>query len=326
MSICEVVVNYEKLLFYTIFIQRPLMSFKVIKSSFLHTIQDYGRINHGEHGISQSGAMDEHAYCWSNYLLANHSNDAVIEITFGGLVLESQINTFVALTGAELDFKINDKPVQMWLGVQIHKGDILSLDNLKSGIRSYLAVKGGFDTPVLFDSRSVNLREHIGTELIAGDVIPCKKYSEIAYRIMPKKYIPNYKQDIVLRLLPTYQFNDFDIKQRDLFFKQDYSITNISDRIGCRLNGTPIMSKKKQMISEGISYGSVEISTDGLPIILLKDAPSIGGYPKIGTVFTLDLAKLAQRQTNAKLRFELIDIPQAQKKRKKFNIFFKINT
>jgi len=79
------------------------------------------------------------------------------------------------------------------------------------------------------------------------------------------------------------------------------------------------------MISEGISYGCVEIATDGLPIILLKDAPRIGGSPKIGTVFSLDLAKLAQKQPNTKLRFELIDMHQAQKQRKKFKQFFEIS-
>ena len=301
------------------------MSFKVIKSSFLSTVQDYGRLNHGAHGMSQSGVMDEHANAWANHLLNNHFNDAVVEITFGGLQLEAQADTFVAVTGADLDFKINDEPVQIWHGLQIHKGDVLSWGMPKSGVRAYLAVKGGFDTSVLYDSRSVNLREHIGAKLAEADVLPCKGFDEVTYRFIPPKYIPNYNQDITLKLLPTYQFNDFSINQRDLFFNQDYTITNANDRTGCRLSGAPIASKKKRMISEGISYGCVEIATDGLPIILLKDTPSIGGYPKIGTVFSLDLAKLAQRQPNTKLRFELIDIHEAQKQRKKFNKFFEIS-
>ncbi|HAO98308.1 MAG TPA: allophanate hydrolase, partial [Gammaproteobacteria bacterium] len=101
------------------------MSFKVIKSSFLSTVQDYGRLNHGEHGMSQSGVMDEHAYAWANHLLNNHFNDAVIEITFGGLQLEAQTDTFIAVTGADLDFKINEETAQMWHSLQIHKGDVL---------------------------------------------------------------------------------------------------------------------------------------------------------------------------------------------------------
>ncbi|RUM77095.1 MAG: hypothetical protein DSZ14_06700 [Candidatus Thioglobus sp.] len=301
------------------------MSFKVIKSSFLSTVQDYGRLNHGEHGMSQSGVMDEHAYAWANHLLNNHFNDAVIEITFGGLQLEVQADTFIAVTGADLDFKINDETAQMWHGLQIHKGDVLSWGNPKIGVRAYLAVKGGLDTPVLFDSRSVNLREHIGAKLAEGDELSYKGFNETTYRFIPPQYIPNYNQDITLRLLPTYQFNEFSINQRDLFFNQNYTVTNANDRTGCRLSGAPISIKKERMISEGISYGCVEIATDGLPIILLKDAPSIGGYPKIGTVFSLDLARLAQRQPNTKLRFELMNIHEAQKQRKKFNEFFEIS-
>lgn len=300
------------------------MSFKVIKSSFLSTIQDYGRLAHGQHGMSQSGAMDEHAYAWANHLLNNHFNDAVIEITFGGLQLEVQADTFIAVTGADLGFKINDEVAQMWHGLQIHKGDRLSWSVPKNGVRAYLAVKGGFDTSILFGSRSVNLREHIGTKLLEGDELPYTSFDEVTYRFIPSKYIPNYNQAIVLRVLPTYQFNEFGINQRDLFFNQNYTITNANDRTGCRLSGAPISIKKERMISEGISYGSVEIATDGLPIILLKDTPSIGGYPKIGTVFSLDLAKLAQRQPNTTLRFKLLDINQAQVERKKFNKFFEI--
>ncbi len=274
--------------------------------------------------MSQSGVMDEHAYAWANHLLNNHFNKAAIEITFGGLVLEAQADTFIAVTGADLDFRINDQSAEMWHGLQVHKGDVLSWGNPKSGVRAYLAVKGGFDTPVLFDSRSVNLREHIGAKLAQGDELPCRSFDAATYRFIAPKYIPNYNQDITLRLLPTYQFNEFSINQRDLFFNQNYSITNANDRTGCRLSGAPIAIKKERMISEGISYGSVEIATDGLPIILLKDAPSIGGYPKIGTVFSLDLAKLAQRQPNTNLRFELMSMHEAQKQRKKFNEFFEI--
>lgn len=301
------------------------MSFKIIKSGFLSTIQDYGRIGHSKHGLSQSGVMDEHAYCWANYLLNNHFNNAVIELTFGGLVCEAQVNTFVTLTGAESDFKINNKAVQMWCSVQVYQGDILNISNPKSGIRSYLAVKGGFDTPMLFNSRSVNLREHIGVKLATGDIVLCKNYTKIDSRTMLEKYKPNYQQVIVLRLIATYQFDNFDAEQQKIFFKQNYSIDNASDRVGCRLNGVPIVSKQQHMISEGISYGSVEITTDGLPIILLKDAPSIGGYPKIGTVFSLDLAKLAQQIPNTQIKFALIDISQAQQARKVFNAFFGIN-
>ncbi|SMN11831.1 Allophanate hydrolase 2 subunit 2 [uncultured Candidatus Thioglobus sp.] len=298
------------------------MSFKVIKSGFLATIQDNGRFGHAQHGISQSGVMDEHAYAWANYLLDNHFNDAVIEITFGGLQLQAQDEAIIALTGADLDFKINNKPVALWHSIKIFEGDVLSCGYPKSGVRAYLAVKGGFNTEIMFGSKSVNLREHIGTKLENQDTLNCKSFEQCNYQVMPEKYRPNYSQNLILRVLPSYQFNDFNTAQKDVFFNQNYTISNANDRTGCRLNGTAIEIKEVAMISEGMSYGSVEIATDGLPIILLKDAPTIGGYAKIGTVFSLDLAKLAQRQANTELKFELISIDEAQKQRQKFNQFF----
>ncbi len=300
------------------------MSFKVIKSGFLVSVQDYGRFNHAKYGMSRCGVMDEHAYSWANYLLDNAFDDSVLEISLGAVELEAQFDVLIVVTGADLDFKINQKPAIMWHSVQVHKGDILSWGTLKSGVRAYLAVKNGFDTKMLFGSKSVNLREHIGTKISQGDTLDCAESFETSKRLMPIQYVPNYNKDITLRLLPSYQFNEFSISQRDLFFNQTYQITNASDRTGCRLQGAPIAFKQTKMISEGMSYGSVEIATDGLPIILLKDAPTIGGYPKIGTVFSLDLAKLAQKQPNAQLRFELINVNEAQEERVVFNQFFNI--
>jgi 5-oxoprolinase (ATP-hydrolysing) subunit C len=300
------------------------MSFKVIKPGFLSTVQDYGRLTHGAHGMNQSGVMDEHAFSWANHLLENNFNDAVLEITFGGVELEALDDMVICVCGADLDFKINTQTAFNWHSVQVNKGDRLSWVLPKHGIRAYLAVKGGFNTQVLFNSRSVNLRENIGSKLSELEVLDCQaSHAQLDHFIAPK-YIPNYDQNIVLRLLPSYQYDEFSDAQKALFFNQFYRISNANDRTGCRLNGAPIAIKRDKMISEGMSYGSVEIASDGLPIILLKDAPTIGGYPKIGTVFSLDLAKLAQKQPNVQIKFELMDIHQAQKERLKFNQFFEI--
>lgn len=301
------------------------MSFKVIKPGFLTTVQDYGRLSHGAHGMSQSGVMDEHAYAWANHLLENHYRNAVLEITFGGVELEALDEMVVCICGADLDFKINNQLAPIWHNIQIKKGDKLNWSLPKHGIRTYLAVKGGFDAEILFGSRSVNLRENIGKKLNQLKLLKCKSSCVQLDHFMSPKYIPNYEAELVLRLLPSYQYPEFSNTQRALFFNQNYRISNANDRTGCRLDGVPIALKKEVMISEAMSYGSVEIATDGLPIILLKDAPTIGGYLKIGTVFSLDLAKLAQKQPGAKVRFELMDIHQAQKERLKFNQFFEID-
>ncbi len=300
------------------------MSFEVVRPGFLSTIQDYGRFGYAGYGMSPCGVMDEHACCWANHLLNNHFNDSVIEITFGGVELRAEVSTLISVTGADLDFAINAKSAPLRSVIPVKKGDILTWNTPKSGIRAYLAVKGGFDTLSLFGSRSVNLRENIGCKLTQGDRLPCRPCTELNRRLMPPGYIPDYNQNIVLRLLPTYQFSQFSSRQKHIFFNQTYTISRAHDRTGCRLHGVPVVPAKEKMISEGISYGSVEIAGDGLPIILLKDAPTIGGYAKIGTVFSLDLPGLAQKQTNAKVRFTVMRLEQAQTERAAFNRFFAI--
>lgn len=301
------------------------MSFEVIKSGFFSLIEDYGRFGFARYGLSQSGAADEHAYCWANHLLDNHFNDAVLEITFGSCELKALDNMSIVVTGADLDFRVNGSSQPLWHVVNVQSGDQLTWSTAKSGIRSYLAVKGGFQSESLFNSRSVNLRENIGSQAIDGDILSCPAtIKKVAYRAMPLAFLPDYEQTVILRVLPSYQCEQFDKSQKDLFFNQRYTISSSSDRTGCRLEGHIIPDVQARMISEGICYGSVEITTEGLPIVLLKDSPTMGGYPKIGTVFSLDLAKLAQQQSGCEVQFELMELELAQQKRREFNAFFAI--
>ncbi len=298
------------------------MSFQIINPGFSSSIQDYGRTGYKKHGLSQSGAMDEIAYCEANSLLDNKFDDAVVETVFEGLQIISKIDTFISVTGANLDFRINNKKMPMWESIKVFKDDILSWNKTIEGNYSYLAVKGGFKTDIFFGSRSINIRENIGKKLKKKDILKCKSYKDL--KLKKSKNIPKYNKKKSLRILPTYQFRRFNLEQKKRFFNQFYKITNLNNRTGYRLKGRPIIIKKNEMISEGISYGSVQISNDGLPIILMKDAPTIGGYPKIGTVFSLDLSFLSQKKENEKIHFEPMEIEQAQLKRQIFNRHFEI--
>ncbi len=297
----------------------------MIKSSFLATVQDYGRLGFAKLGISRSGVADEHAFCWANRLLNNHFNDAAIEVTFGGLILEAKASTQVIVTGADLGFKINGIKQVLWQVLSVRPGDVLSWETAQSpyGFRAYLAVKGGFQSTETLLSRSVTLRENIGKPLQAGDTI--KYFTDVVpvkITSIPWSYYPNYQPPVSLRVVTSYQYEQFDQQQKKTFFNQSYKIDSASDRTGCRLKGKPLENVPAKMVSEGIAYGSIELTTEGLPIILLKEAPTIGGYPKIATVFSLDLAKLAQCQAGANVVFKLIDFAKAQTLRKQFNQYF----
>lgn len=299
------------------------MSFRVTKPGFMSSIQDAGRFGLADKGIAQSGAADIHAFCWANYLLGNDTHAAVLEITFGACELEALADTKIAITGADFGFTLNGRHYANWHVLTVKKGDRLAWRTSQNGVRAYLAVAGGFKTPVYFNSRSVNVREHIGWLIQTGDVLACSAQSKsVRTTAIPAWFKPNYHEVLTLRLLPSYQFEQFNLQQQQTLFGQLYEVDRGSDRTGCRLAGNPIEHVPDTMISEGIAYGSVEITSAGLPIILLNDHPTIGGYPKIGTVFSLDVAMLAQRHVGAKLKFELIDIDTAQHLRRTFNQFF----
>lgn len=300
------------------------MSFKVIKPGFQTSVQDLGRFGLSHVGLSHCGAIDEHAYRWANYLLDNNQNDATLEITLGNCELEAKTETTICITGADLNFKINNKNKTNWQTHHIEKGDVLTWSTAKNGMRAYLAVKDGLQTKVFFNSRSVNVREHIGRLIQTNDELLYKNFQEKHNsRSVPKEFIPNYQTPLTVRVLPSYQFESFSKQQREIFLNQNYILSNQSDRTGYRIQGNEIENIPTNLVSEGMCLGSVEITNAGLPIILMNDSPTIGGYPKIGTVFSLDLAQLAQRQANTEINFELINIEEAQNIKKEFLAFFK---
>jgi biotin-dependent carboxylase-like uncharacterized protein len=299
------------------------MSFNVIKPGFIVTIQDLGRLGQAHLGFARSGAVDQHASRWANRLLANKQTAAVLEIMFGQCELVATAATSIAITGADMGFSINGIDKQNWQTHWVNKGDRLSWSSASSGVYGYLAVNGGFQTELYFGSRSVTVREQIGKPLAAGQQLafnPLKgKYTN---RAVPTEYRPNYADELILRLLPSYQFEQFSQQQKQTFFEKNYQLSQHQSRVGYRLDGESLKDIPSQMTSEGMAYGSVEITSAGLPIILMNDAPTIGGYPKIGTVLSLDLFKLAQRHAKTEVRFELVTIEKAQHQLNEFIGFF----
>lgn len=303
------------------------MSFNVIKPGFYSSVQDTGRFGFGRVGLSKSGVMDEHAYRWANYLLDNAQQDAVLEITFGDCLLEAQAPTQIAVTGADMQLQINGEPKENWHSYLIKAGDRLRWKIAKTGMRAYLAVKGGLQSPVCFHSRSVNKREHIGTVLAAGDSLPYLACgSAMTVRRVPAIYQSDYQKPLQLHMLPSYQFDRFTPDQVKVLFKTTYQISADSDRTGYRLEGEPIKHVPTKMPSEGMVVGSVEITSKGLPIVLLNDAPTIGGYPKIGTIVSEDLSKLVQRQPNTAVNFTLTTIEEAQQRKREWLNFFSVSS
>jgi len=301
------------------------MSIKIIKPGILSTIQDIGRYGHMHQGISASGALDEYSYYLGNFILDNPRNCASIEVTYGDFIFESLGTIHICITGAETEISTNNQPNQLNKVITLHQGDIFEIKYPIKAIRNYVCVKGGIDSEIFYNSRSCNVRESIGNKITKGQVIKTFSVNNHKFNSIDPNLAPKYENDLItLRVLPTYQFHEFSDNAKTLFFSQIYTVSKDFDRSGVRLNGKSMMDLKTGIISEGVAYGAIEITPKGLPIILMKDAPTIGGYHKIGTVFSLDMPYLAQSNLNQKIGFKLITFKEAEFLRRKFdNVFLK---
>jgi len=293
-----------------------LKGFKVLHGGIFSTIQDQGRFGYTHLGMTHSGAMDQYAYRIGQKLL-NNQNVTAIEVMVG-LKLEVQVTTTISITGADLNFKINGILYPIWQTHYVKEGDILSFDKRVSGQRAYLSSKDGFHITKHYGSYSTTLKESFGKKLEKDDVLPCASTKVIHTKRLKSELIPDYNQPLTLRLLPSYQNHYFSKEEQEKFFSSEYEITMESNRMGAKLKGEAILTKKTNIISEGIAFGSVQIPKDGQPILLLNERQTIGGYPKIGTVLGIDCYRFSQCAVGQKVRFEAIEIDLTREKTTNF--------
>ena len=297
-----------------------MKGFKVINPGMHSLLQDKGRVGYHHLGITSGGAFDQYSIGWANRLCLNSDNAGCIEILVGGIILEAQVTTQIAITGADVPIRINDSSVENWCTHNIQPGDKIAFGYATAGCRVYLAVAGGIQAPLIFNSLSTVVREclgglsKLGMPLEKGDILTCQSSSHSTQRSVPTKYHYQFDTDIAeIRMVIGYQYEQFSQQQISQFFSTDYTISPNSDRMGYRLEGPAIDTTPCEMLSEGISLGAVQLPADGMPIILLCDRQTIGGYPKLGSVFSQDIARLAQMMPGKKLRFKPFSIDQAQR-------------
>lgn len=295
------------------------MSMTVISAGPLSTIQDKGRFGYLQYGFSPSGAMDLPAMRMANILVGNAPDDGVIEMTLMGMEVRFDSCCVIAITGGDMSPVLNGEPCPVYRSVDVCEGDVLSFSVAKSGLRTYLAVGGGFDLPMVMNSLSTNLKCKIGgfkgRKLEDGDVIPLRQSYGVdlfGQRALP---VPTIGRDeITLRVVLGPQDSMFTQKGIDTFLSCPYLVTAQSDRMGIRLDGESIESSDGvDIISDGIATGSVQIPASGTPIILMSDRQTTGGYAKIATVLSSDLSLLAQARAGTTVRFSAVTFKEARK-------------
>lgn len=295
------------------------MSVKVIIPGALTTVQDAGRFGYQNAGIQTSGVMDHKAYEQANALVGNTKGQAVLEATLYGGMMEITEDTVAAVTGADMDPKVNGAPCGMNRPFLLKAGDTLSLDMVKTGCRTYIAFAGGIDVPVVMGSRSTNMKCQMGgyegRPLKSGDVLPIgtpeSSYEDVRNRSFPRE---EYSSLIEVRVIEGPQQEYFTENGKRTFYQETYTISDQSDRMGYRMDGPEIESKSgTDIISDGIAFGSVQVPASGKPIVLLADRQTTGGYAKIATVCSFDIPRLVQGKPGDQVRFVKISLEEAQK-------------
>ncbi|MFR5877032.1 MAG: biotin-dependent carboxyltransferase family protein [Eubacterium sp.] len=301
---------------------------EIMNGGMLSSIQDSGRFGVMRNGFTQGGAMDSYSMKLANKLCSNDVNAPVIEMTMLGITAKFIDEHIFALSGGHFNAKLNNKPILTNKAYKADKGDILSIGCAVSGMRCYLAIGGGFKVDKVMGSASTNIKLGIGgfegRKLRCGDILRTYEFKNSLSSIESHQLPENeYGSDINIRVVLGPQDNMFTETDLAFFTEQQYTVTPNLDRMGIRLNGIALHGKNgMDIISDAITFGSVQIARSGMPIILMADHQTTGGYAKIATVISVDLPKLAQVKPYDKIHFSTVSVKEAERLAKKQKRFF----
>ena len=283
----------------------------------LTTVQDLGRFGHLRVGIPTSGPMDREALVLANRLVGNDDSAAGLECTLIGPRLEFTDERWVAVTGADMTPTVNGEPAPAWQGLRVKAGDVLRLASARSGVRAYVAVAGGIQTPLVLGSRSTYPRGRLGglegRALRKADRLPLGRAAAGARprRVAPER-IPAYGSFAQVAVVLGPQDDRFTAAGIAAFLEGPYEVLPQSDRMGARLKGPFIEhTRGHDIVSDGVPMGGIQVIGDGQPIVLLADRQSAGGYTKIATVCSFDLGRIAQLKPGGRLHFRRVTVAEA---------------
>jgi antagonist of KipI len=311
------------------------MSLVVAGAGLQTTIQDLGRPAHQHAGIPGSGAMDTIACRAANLLVGNDEQAAVLEAALIGPTIVVERPTLIALTGADLSASIDDTPLPRWRPVHVPGGSTLRFGRAVVGCRAYIGVAGGIDVPPVFGSRSTYLRAGFGgfegRALRAGDrlrlgAVPMRSRRiadalpvvdgrpAVARWSLSTTLRPPYSESPTVRLLDGAHLALLDTASREALFETHFRVSSSSDRMGYRLERAALsLESPTELLSEGVTFGTVQLPPGGAPIILMADRQTTGGYPRVGEVASIDLPLVAQLKPGDTLRFRRASVDDAQR-------------
>lgn len=280
---------------------------KVLKPGFYTTIQDLGRFSYQDFGVPISGVMDVYSAQFANVLLNNDNNDAVMEITIYGPSLQFHCHTIICVSGAELSPMLNNNEIKLNTTISVKPKDVLSFGKLKCGLRSYLAVKGGFQTEFKLNSRSMyknvtsKFKIEVNDDLQINETLPIdtSKYATLKFNkaIFDSNTIEVFKGPEFELLTPN---------QQQKLFNQDFTISNLNNRMAYQLEEN-FENSLSSIITSLVLPGTVQLTPSGNLIVLMRDCQTTGGYPRIFQLKESSINCLAQKFKGQKIRFQLLD-------------------
>ena len=281
------------------------MSRLIIEASTpLCLLQDAGRFGVRHLGVTQGGALDWVSMSWANWLLGNALDAPVVEITLGGFTVQAEDYCLLALAGADLGAYVDERAISPGRSFILQKGQRLRFTQPCNGARAYLAAPGGFDAQTVLGSCATVVREALGGVDGCGKALA--QGGRLAYSgtggAMKVLANPDVQSGASLDVIIGAQIGQFSGQSLFDAFNAEWSLDSRADRMGVRLLGTPLQYQGPSLISEGIPLGAIQVPPDGQPIVLLNDRQTIGGYPRLGALTPLSLARLAQCLPGEKVR------------------------
>ena len=302
------------------------MNAVVTGSGFLTSVQDLGRTGFRQFGVSTSGALDLFALRVANLIVGNDEGAAGLEITLGGLQLRFEDHRIVAWCGGEFDVRIGSRALPAGRVAHLQAGNELKFGRAHLGCRCWLAISGGIDVPIILNSRSTDLRAKFGglegRTLHDGDRISLGQFQrsepaatkDISSWAGPHDWVSPAKRYPVLRFVRAADWNRFNASVLQLFTSESFAVSPDSDRMGVRLDGPELEREDEiDLISEAVAPGTIQVPPGGKPILLLGDCQTIGGYPKVAHVITVDLGIAAQLRAGDGVRFSEISLQAADR-------------
>lgn len=303
------------------------MSLLLLKSGILTTVQDLGRFGLRRFGVNPNGAMDAAAVRLINILLGNDESEAVLEMHFPAPEIEFEETAIFAVGGADFGAQSNGARIENWQPRFAEKGDVLKFTEKVFGNRAYLSIKNGFRVENRLGSASTNLTAKFGgcggERLQNGDRLffnqtEINAENRIAFRISDSM-IPFYSRFPTVRVVAGAEFESLTAFGEQTLRSENFVVSPDSDRIGFRLRGKAIHRlEKKELVSSAVNFGTIQLLPDGQLIVLMADAPTSGGYPRLAHVVATDLPLVAQLGGGDKIAFHLISQAEAENLRLDF--------